>query len=82
MLLDIGDISYIQQNDMRKSYLYAIYIMILECRPNQIEIYYTPDGLDRKDDEEWNLLKNPDSEEYKAVTYISKCLSGILYIAM
>ena len=53
--------------------------MILDCQSNQIEIYCTPDGLDHKNGEDWNLLKNSDSEEYKAGTYMCKCLPGILY---
>jgi hypothetical protein len=79
LLLDIDDIAYIQHNDKRNSYLYTICAMILDCQSNQINIYHTPDGLDRKDGEEWNLLKNSNSEEYKAGTYMCKCLSGILY---
>lgn len=79
LLLDIDDISYIQHNDKRNSYLYTICAMILNCQSNQIEIYRTSDGLDREDGEEWNLLKNSDSAEYKAGTYMCKCLSSILY---
>ena len=79
LLLDIDDVSYIQYNDKRNSYLYTICAMILDCQSNQIEIYCTPDGLDHKNGEDWNLLKNSDSEEYKAGTYMCKCLPGILY---
>ena len=40
------------------------------------------DGLDHKDDEVWTLLKNSDSDEYKAGMYMCKCLIGILYYNM
>jgi len=77
LLLDIDDVSYIQHNDKRNSYLYTICAMILDCQSNQIKIYCTPDGFDRKDGDEWTVLENSDLEEYKAGIYMCKCLSGM-----
>jgi hypothetical protein len=76
LLFDI-DMAYIQYNDRRNSYLYTICALLLDCQSNEIELYSTHDGLEHKDSQEWNLLKNSDAE-YKGGMYLCKCFSGIL----
>ena len=82
LLLDVDDVSYMQHNDSRNSYIYALCALLLDCHLNQIEVYCTQDGLEHKDGEECCLLKNSDADKYKGGMYMCKCLLGIYFYHM
>jgi hypothetical protein len=78
LIFDVADVAFVQQNNPKSSYLYAITSCVLDRSPDEIQLWATKDGSDAEDEDEvWSVVAN-DETEYESGVYVCyPIVSGI-----